>query len=61
MITFIILSRFESDLDKLNSFKREKRLTPCLELLENRGVVGNAAIFVLSQVKTENQNEGGQR
>jgi hypothetical protein len=41
--------------------KRKRRLTSSLELLEKHGFLGEVAIFVLSQVKTENQNEGGQR
>lgn len=44
-------SCFECEsLKKLIDFKRQKRLTPCLELLEKHGFVGNTAIFLLSQV-----------
>jgi hypothetical protein len=48
----------DENLQQLTKLKCEKRLTPCLELLESTGVAGDAAIFVLSQVKIENQ--GGQ-
>ncbi len=49
-------SRINSEsLRQLSNLKRKKRLTPCLELLESRGLVGDAAIFVLSQLKIEDQ------
>ncbi|HEY9892170.1 MAG TPA: hypothetical protein V6D37_10260 [Candidatus Sericytochromatia bacterium] len=67
-----IISYFESDLEKLNTFKREKRFTPCLELLGKHGLVGDLAIFILSQINetwlyfgsgelTKRENQGGQR
>jgi hypothetical protein len=44
-------SQFEcEDFKKLNDLKRQKRLTPCLELLEKHGWVGDVAIFILSQL-----------
>ena len=36
------------NLEKLKGLRRQKKLTACLELLEKQGVVGDAAIFVLS-------------
>jgi hypothetical protein len=47
------------NLQQLSNLKRKRRLTSSLELLESRGLVGDAAIFVLSLVKIENQ--GGLR
>jgi hypothetical protein len=41
------------NLRELERLKRRKRLTPCLELLENCGLSGDAAIFVLGQVGGE--------
>jgi hypothetical protein len=38
------------NLRELERLKRRKRLTPCLELLENCGLSGDVAIFVLGQV-----------
>jgi transposase-like protein len=38
------------NLQKLKKLKRQKRLTPCLELLEKQGLSGDVAIFVLSAV-----------
>jgi hypothetical protein len=41
------------NLQQLKKLKRQKRLTPCLELLENQGILGDSAIFVLGQVGGE--------
>jgi tRNA(Ile2) C34 agmatinyltransferase TiaS len=38
------------NLQKLKKLKLQKRLTPCLELLEKQGLTGDAAIFVLNEV-----------
>jgi transposase-like protein len=41
------------NLQRLKKLKRQKRLTPCLELLEKQGLEGDVAIFVLSAVGGE--------
>ena len=40
----------DKNLQQLKSLKRGKHLTPCLELLERQGLVGDTAIFILSQL-----------
>lgn len=37
-------------LTKLQKLRKRKQLTPCLELLEEQGLTGDAAIFILSEV-----------
>jgi hypothetical protein len=66
-------SRLEDkNLQKLKSLKLGKHLTPCLKLLERQGLVGDVAIFLLSQLDetwlslgsdelTKTENQGGQR
>ncbi len=39
--------------EKLKSHRRQKSLSPCLELLEKHGISGDVAIFVLSAVGGE--------
>ncbi len=41
------------NLQKLKKLKHQKRLTPCLELLEKQGLRGDVAIFVLGRVEVE--------
>ncbi len=41
------------NLQKLKKLKHQKRLTPCLELLEKQGLRGDVAIFVLGRVGGE--------
>jgi transposase-like protein len=41
------------NLQKLKKLRRRKSLTPCLKLLEKRGISGDVAIFVLGQVGGE--------
>lgn len=36
------------NLEKLQKLRKRKKLTPCLELLEEQGLVGDVAVFVLS-------------
>ena len=37
-------------IEKLHKYRRQKSLSPCLELLEKLGVTGDTAIFVLSRI-----------
>jgi hypothetical protein len=38
------------NLEKLKRRRRQKQLTPCLELLEQKNLTGDTAIFVLSSI-----------
>jgi hypothetical protein len=39
-----------TNLEKLKRLRRQKELTPCLELLEKQGISSDAAVFVLGQL-----------
>jgi len=39
--------------DKLQYHRRQKSLSPCLELLEKHGISGDVAVFVLGQLGGE--------